>query len=167
MTEEVVLTLRRVNRAINMRSRFLARQHGLTGPQLLVLKEVAWRSVLPVTAIARAVHLSQATVTGILDRLQRRSLVDRRRGGQDRRQSLIRLTPAGEEVLSKAPPLPDEGFTDRFGRLADWEQTQILSSLQRIVSLMEASAPAAGDSERSSSKPRRRKSAGTKDDGGY
>ena len=167
MTEEVVLTLRRVNRAINMRSRFLARQYGLTGPQLIVLKEIALHSVLPVTAIARAVHLSQATVTGILDRLERRSLVDRRRGAEDRRQNLIRLTPAGEEMLSKAPPFPDEGFTDRFRRLADWEQTQILSSLQRVVSLMEPPAPAAGESQRPFGRPRRRKSACTKNDGGH
>jgi hypothetical protein len=43
-----------------------------------------------------------------------------------------------------SPPLLQEHFTAAFRQLADWEQTQILSSLQRIVSLMEAGDVEAG-----------------------
>ena len=49
-----------------------------------------------------------------------------------------------EEVLAGAPPLLQEHFTANFARLPDWEQSQILSSLQRIVALMEAGDVEAG-----------------------
>ncbi len=56
---------------------------------------------------------------------------------------LVSPTPVAEEVLAGAPPLLQEHFT-RFRRLPDWQQTQILSSLQRIVALMEAADVEAG-----------------------
>ena len=53
-------------------------------------------------------------------------------------------TPVAEEVLVGVPPLLQENFTAGFAALPDWQQTQILSSLQRIVSLMEATDVEAG-----------------------
>ena len=41
-------------------------------------------------------------------------------------------------MLEEAPPLLQEQFIEQFGRLEDWEKTQILSSLQRMVAMMEA-----------------------------
>ena len=138
ITEQVIVALRQIIRAIDLRSRFLVTHHGLTGPQLVVLKELGRQGGVPVGRLARAVHLSQATVTGILVRLGKRGLVQRRKGEQDKRRVHVWLTLAGGEVLSVAPPLLQEDFTAEFSKLADWEQTQILSSLQRMVSMMEA-----------------------------
>jgi hypothetical protein len=50
----------------------------------------------------------------------------------------VSLSPAGRELTTTAPPLLQETFTTAFGALADWEQTMILASLQRLVSLFEA-----------------------------
>jgi DNA-binding HxlR family transcriptional regulator len=97
-----------------------------------------------VNELARAVNLSQATVTGILDRLEKKRMVVRARSEVDRRKVLVSATPAAEDVLSGAPPLLQEHFTSAFDSLPDWEQTQILSSLQRIVALMEAGDLVAG-----------------------
>lgn len=140
----VMAALRRIIRAIDLHSRSLVRRHGLTGPQLLVLKEVVDAAPRTVSGLAQAVHLSQATVTGILDRLQLKDLVRRTRSSEDKRKVLVTAMPAAEAVLAGAPPLLQEHFTDAFGRLADWEQTQILSSLQRVVALMEAGDVEAG-----------------------
>ena len=138
VTEMVVAALRRIIRAIDLRSRQLVTHYGLTGPQLTVLKELAAHDGTSVGGLTRAIHLSQATVTGILDRLGKRGLVRRERNNNDRRQVLVWLTEGGEELLAEAPPLLQEEFTNAFGKLEDWEQTQILSSLQHVVSMMEA-----------------------------
>jgi DNA-binding MarR family transcriptional regulator len=130
--------LRRISRAIELHSHSLASRYGLTVPQLAVLKALAGRDGLAIGEVTRAVHLSQATVTGILDRLARRGLVERRRGQADKRKVHVYLTAEGERVLAQAPPLLHESFLAAFDRLHEWEQTQILSSLQRIVALMEA-----------------------------
>jgi DNA-binding MarR family transcriptional regulator len=144
ITSEVMAALRRIIRAIDLHSRSLVQRFGLTGPQLVVLKELVAESPRSVSEIARAVNLSQATITGILDRLERKSMVMRERDMKDRRKVLVSPTSEAERALAGAPPLLQEHFTDAFGRLPDWQQTQILSSLQRIVALMEAADVEAG-----------------------
>ena len=138
MTEMVVVALRRIIRAIDLRSRFLVTRYGLTGPQLTVLRELSGHSGVFVGELSRAIHLSQATVTGILDRLAKRELIRRQRSDQDKRRVQVWLTDTGKQMLIDAPPLLQEEFTDEFSKLEDWEQSQILSTLQRVVSMMEA-----------------------------
>jgi hypothetical protein len=43
-------------------------------------------------------------------------------------------------MLESAPPLIQESFIDQFSSLLDWEQTQILSVLQRLASMMNTPA---------------------------
>jgi DNA-binding MarR family transcriptional regulator len=143
-SRQVMAALRRIIRAIDLHSRSLVHSYGLTGPQLVVLKELIDSAPKTVSELAASVSLSQATVTGILDRLERKSMVSRARDTADKRRVLVTPTGAAEEVLAGAPPLLQEHFTEAFAGLPDWEQSQILSSLQRIVALMEAGDVEAG-----------------------
>jgi DNA-binding MarR family transcriptional regulator len=144
LTNQVMSALRRIIRAIDLHSRALVQDYGLTGPQLIVLKALGERSPRTVSGLAMAVNLSQATVTGILDRLERKHMVTRSRSDRDRRKVMVSPTPDARRTLADTPPLLQEHFDQAFARLADWEQTQILASLQRIVSLMEAGDVEAG-----------------------
>lgn len=136
--EAVLVALRRLIRAVDLHSKRLLQSHGLSGPQLLMLKELAASGGCTVGGLAERVRLSQATVTEILVRLQRRGLVDRSRSPVDRRCVLNSLTAAGRQTLQQAPPLLQEAFTERLARLQPWEQNQLLASLQRLASLMDA-----------------------------
>ena len=138
VTEMVLVALRRIIRAIDIRSRVLVTRYGLTGPQLIVLRQLCSEDAVSVGELARAIHLSQATVTGILDRLVKRELVRRQRSEEDRRCVQVWLTESGRRLLVDAPPLLKEEFTEQFDNLEDWEQTQILSAIQRVVAMMEA-----------------------------
>lgn len=134
---QVLLALRRIMRAMDSHSRYLAQHHGLTGPQALVLRELVRLGDIPAGQLARTVSLSQATLTGILDRLTRKGLVERRRDAQDKRRVLVRITEAGLRLLQVPPPLFQESFLLQYSSLQDWEQALILSSLQRVVAMME------------------------------
>ena len=136
--DEVLISLRRVIRAVDIHSRSLINSHGLTGPQTLILKEISKAQVLTAGEIAKRVTLSQATVTDILNRLEKRNLISKNRSDGDRRKVLISATPKAIELLQKSPPLLQERFILRFKNLHDWEQSQLLSSLQRIAELMDA-----------------------------
>ena len=136
--DEVLIAIRRVVRAIDLHSRSLIASHGLTGPQALILKEVNKATQISAGEIARRVTLSQATVTDIVNRLEKRGLIRKIRCEGDRRKLSISATSAAEELLKKSPPLLQERFVARFNNLRDWEQTQLLSSLQRIASMMDA-----------------------------
>ncbi len=138
IVEQVMVALRRIIRAIDLHSRFLVNRYGLTGPQLAVLKQIPRDGAVSVGKIARGILLTQATVTGILDRLERRNFVRRQRSEVDKRQVLVSLTDAGREVMLAPPSLLHESFAETFGQLQDWEQTLILASLQRLVRMLEA-----------------------------
>ncbi len=135
---DVLITLRRIIRAIDMRSRHLMQQAGLTGPQLLVLQALARHKRMSAGDLAREVNLSQGTMTSILDRLEKRHLVLRLRSESDRRKVHVTLTADGEAQLAAAPTLLQERFIERFQQLKDWEQSQILASVQRLAEMMDA-----------------------------
>ncbi len=136
--EQVLICLRRIMQAISLHSRSLVKQVGLTGPQLIFLKTLDKAGEASAGEIAKAISLSQATVTGILERLVKRGLVNRQRSTSDKRRVLIRITSEGEKILAKAPPLMQASFLEQLNHLEQWEQTMILSALQRIVHLMGA-----------------------------
>jgi DNA-binding MarR family transcriptional regulator len=136
--EQVLIAIRRIIRAVDLHSRLLLGRYGLTGPQLVALKSLAESGEVPVGELARSVHLSQGTMTGILRRLEDRGLVTRRRGEVDRRQVLVQATPKTVDLLREAPSPLQERFLDELSKLADWEKSLTLSSLQRIVAMMEA-----------------------------
>ena len=69
-SDEVLVALRRVIRAIDIHSRKLAQRHGLTGPQALIVKEVLRQQPVSIGALAKKISLSHATVTDIVKRLE-------------------------------------------------------------------------------------------------
>lgn len=136
--EQVLITLRQIIRAIDLHSRRLERESGLTGPQLLVLKQIQSTSDITAGVIARKVSLSQATVTAIIDRLERKGILQRERSADDKRKVLLSLTEAGHQALEQAPALMQESFISAFNRLQVSEQSLILSSLQQVAGMMNA-----------------------------
>lgn len=135
--DQVIIALRRVIRAVDMHSRTLVESHGLTGPQALILKALQ-HGHLSAGALASRVSLSQGTTTDILNRLEQRGLIRRTRDTTDRRRVLVEVTDTGQTLMESSPPLLQERFAQRLNELQEWEQTQLLSSLQRIAAMMDA-----------------------------
>ena len=140
ITDQVLLAIRQITQAIDLHSRYLSKHHGLTGPQLIILKEIGKTGEMTVGEVARAISLSQSTVTGILARLENRGLIVRRKSTADRRAVNVDLTDACRQFLAEAPPPLQDNFLAGFNNLESWEQLMILSALQRIVLLMNAGA---------------------------
>jgi len=136
--EEVLMQVRKILRAVELHSSKLATRFNLTTPQLIVLKALAKHYAMKPSVLAKEVSLSSATVTGILQRLESKRLVLRRKDQEDGRSVLISISPEGKEMLGSMPPMLQENFVSRFAKLQDWEKTLILSSLQRVTSMMSA-----------------------------
>lgn len=134
--KDMLISLRKITQAISLHSRDLNRRYGLTGPQLVILNEIANHQAVTVTQLAHLISLSQATVTDILNRLEKKELVERTRDAIDRRRVMIQITPQCREILDQAPPALQETFVERYTRLPEWEQLMILSAFKRTVDLM-------------------------------
>lgn len=138
LADQILVSIRRVVRAIDLNSKQLVRDYGVSGPQLVTLRAVARLGPISVTALAREVNLSQPTVTGILARLEQQGLVQRERDEGDRRNVVSTITTRGISVLKDTPTLLEDRFRRELSRLEEWEQTQTLATLQRIAAMMEA-----------------------------
>lgn len=136
VSDGVLVSLRRIIQAIDLHSRQLVRQHGITTPQLLILKQVEAEGAITVSRLANKISLKQTTVTDILNRLEKKKLVRRTKDVKDRRRVLIEETEAGKKLLDAAPSPLQETFINEFEHLDTWKQTMILSSLQLLESLM-------------------------------
>ncbi len=138
LEEQVIVALRRITRAIDLHSRLLLQKNGLTIPQLAALQAIQRLQPITVGAVARDIHLGAATVTGILGRLEKRGLVSRTRDDRDRRSVVLGLTDDGAQLVNDAPSLLQDRFHCELSKLQEWEQTMILSTLQRIATMMDA-----------------------------
>jgi DNA-binding MarR family transcriptional regulator len=136
--DQVIAALRRIVRAIDLHSRHLVECFSVTGPQLVALQELARLGRVPVGVLARNVHVSHPTMTGILARLEKRGLVQRLRDTEDKRRVTASVTAGGLELLEAAPSPLQDRFRSEFARLEPWEQTQMLATLQRIATMMDA-----------------------------
>jgi len=136
--EEVLVALRRVIRATDLHSKHLAKTTGLTTPQILLLQTVRDKGEVSIGELASEMSLSQATVTTILDRLEKRKLVYRKRSQDDKRKVHAYLTDQGFSTLEKAPIPLQAHFAHQFEGLQAWEQTMIISALQRVAKMMDA-----------------------------
>lgn len=136
--EEVLKNLRRVIRAVDLYSRRLVNQTGLSGPQLICLRQLATSGAMQSGHLAAAVSLSAPTVCGILDRLESRGLVSRERQRDDKRCVLVDLTPEGHRAVANAPPIMHDSFLFKYRTLPESQRIQINRTLKRLVSMMSA-----------------------------
>jgi len=133
----ILQSFRRIIRAVDLDSRRLIAQYGITGPQLLCLTNVVEKRQMSVAALARTIHLSSSTVVGILDRLEQKGLILRSRDARDRRIVNIASTPPGQQLVAQAPSPLQQILTQALETLTKLEQATIALSLERIVDLIE------------------------------
>lgn len=136
--DDILVTLRQIVRTADRQAKRLARETGLTVPQLMVLQTMDNLGTVSIGRIAAEVNLTQATVTAILDGLVKRGLVYRKRSETDKRMVHALPTEAGMRVLEGAPPALRQHFLKQLDQLEDWEKSFILAALQRVVQLMDA-----------------------------
>lgn len=136
--EELFIALRRITRAIDLHSKKLQREAGLTTSQLLLLEAAVKLDIPSPTNIAKEVLLSQATVTNLIDRMERNELIIRHKSKEDKRVVEILLTEKGKQMIELAPEPLQAGFLREYRKLERWEQHQLIGSMQRIAVLMDA-----------------------------
>lgn len=133
----VLLALRRILHAAEQHSATLQRSIGLTSSQLAVLRELAATRESTAATLARALSVSAPTMTGILNRLELRGLIERRRSDVDRRQTPVSLTPTARRLLRAAPPVLPAGLHASLGERSESGRRRLVGELERIAELME------------------------------
>jgi len=137
-SSQVVKAIRKIVRAIDLRSREVSRQTGLTIPQIVVLQGIRDLGEVTTKALSANADLSSATVVTILDKLEEKGLIERYRSVSDRRIVHARLTSQGEVVTTDLPGLLHDEFEKNFDALSSEDRKQLVSAIERIAEMMNA-----------------------------
>jgi len=108
------------------------KRYRLTPAQADVLCALGCRPGMSCRELAETALVSRGSLTGILERLERRGLLCRTPSREDRRVMMVRLTESGEEVLAKIEPSRMTELAQRFDRLDARKQTRIVNALKEL-----------------------------------
>lgn len=124
--------IRRLSRALDVQSRRIDREIGLTLPQYVVLTALGEMGEVTSRALSARADISPPTVVGILDKLEAKGLIRRYRSDKDRRIVHARLTDEGRIALRTAPDPLGARISGGFRALSDADRATILDSLTRL-----------------------------------
>lgn len=135
---EIIDNIRRIFQTVNEHSKQAEHRTCLTGPQLWAIKTIAQGAPIMVSEIATRMHLHPATVVGILDRLERSSLVRRVRSAEDRRVVRVELTAQGQDLVRRAPEVAQGLLVSGLEQLKTKNLKNIASALDQMVEILGA-----------------------------
>src|SRR5580658_1378442 len=112
----------------------------LTGPQRMVMHALVLSKGLSLKQLSAHVSLAHSTVSGIVDRLQARGMVVRRRDENDGRASVIAPSSEVRDFLAnRMPELAITPLAEALRAASDTERVTILRGLRKLRALVERS----------------------------
>jgi DNA-binding MarR family transcriptional regulator len=107
-------------------------KQGLTPPQFYVLATIGYAGGLPFGEIGVKMMVTVSNLTGIVDRLEEKKLVVRKRDEHDRRVVHVILTERGAKLYKSTIPLFEASISDIFSPLDRPEQKELSSLLRKL-----------------------------------
>ena len=135
----ILIRVRRIVRSINLESKKVQKDFGVSIPQILCLEYLKSSPNYQATqrAIREHLNLHSSTVTGIITRLEKHGLLARLPKSGDKRVTHITLTSAGDELLEKTPDLLQQRLASKLERLSPGKVEQISATLDQLIEMLE------------------------------
>jgi len=137
LVRELIYQIRRLMQAGELFTKELNRTYQVSAPQLHCLLALHEHGPLPPSQIAKHIMVKSSTVTGIIDRLEQKGFVERRRNSPDRRVITVQLTDRGKELARNAPPPIQHKIVDGLRKLPDGEIKRIIMSLSKLTQMLD------------------------------
>ncbi|PKP50775.1 MAG: MarR family transcriptional regulator [Bacteroidetes bacterium HGW-Bacteroidetes-1] len=132
---DILINIRKIVRSVNLESKRIEKDFGISIPQLLCLHFLALKPDYQstVTGIASYLNLNLSTATGIVSRLEKKNLVARLPRSGDKRISVISITTTGLNILEKSPQLMHQQLSKKLSSLPEKQLLSISNSLELLV----------------------------------
>ncbi len=138
-TTEILIKIRQIVRSINLESKKIQKEYGVSIPQILCLNYLHSSEDFQAQQgeIRKFLHLNASTISGIINRLESKGLVARLPKLGDKRVVIIALTSKGAKLLNQIPSLLHEQLSEKLQKLdlQTLEQTQ--KTLELLVKLLD------------------------------
>lgn len=136
---EIVTDIRRIVRSINLESKRIQKDFGISIPQLLCLTHLAGQHAYQAThkQLTEHLNLNSSTVTGIINRLEKKGLIARLPKVGDKRTTCVALTSTGYKLLKNAPNLLHDKLSHNLRKLSPEQINLVKTSLGLLIDVME------------------------------
>lgn len=136
---EILTDIRKIVRSVNLESKRIQKEYGISIPQLLCLSYLRKKERNTAThgQIAKALNLNSSTITGIIDRLSKKGYVVKLSRAEDKRIHDVVLTAAGSDILTETPSLIHEKLAKKLADLPDEKIIRIKESLHEVIQLLD------------------------------
>ena len=139
---DILIKLRKIVRSVNLESKRVEKEQGVSIPQLLCLQFLAEQEDYRTNAskLKTFLNLNASTVSGILKRLEKKGLVAKLPKASDKRVTLISLTANGMELIKSAPITFQEKLSKKLQALPPEKLKTIVDGIDILTNIMEVDA---------------------------
>lgn len=134
---EILANIRKIVRSINLESKRIEKEHGISIPQLLTLKFLKEQPNFQSSqkGIKDYLQLNASTVSGIINRLEKKGLIAKLPKQKDRRVSVITITAKGADLIDKTPEPLHDIFIQKLEKLPLEKVAALENAFQMIIDL--------------------------------
>ncbi|MCF8364878.1 MAG: MarR family transcriptional regulator [Bacteroidales bacterium] len=136
---EIIIHIRKIVRALNLESKRIQKEFGISIPQLLCMQYLAECNDFRATHkdVAEFLKLNSSTVTGIISRLEKKNFVARLPKSGDKRITFVSLTSMGFKLLEKSPDLMHQTLAKKLPELPEKTLLELDSSLKVLIDCLD------------------------------
>jgi DNA-binding MarR family transcriptional regulator len=136
-TKQIIFSIRRLIQASELYTKELNKKYHISAAQLNCILTLYEYGPLPPSKIADHMMVKSSTVTGVVDRLEKKGLAERKRTSPDRRMITIQLTETGKKLAQNAPPPIQQKIIDGLRQTKKAEIDQIVRSLNMLTDMLD------------------------------
>jgi DNA-binding MarR family transcriptional regulator len=129
-----------VDHALQRASKSMDDAFGVTGPQRLVIRIVGRFPGIPAGQLAATLRIHPSTVSDVVQRLERRGLIERTRDSRDGRRILLGLTERGRRIDSESAGTIERAVKQTLAELSAEELRGAQTALAALASRLHRSA---------------------------
>jgi DNA-binding MarR family transcriptional regulator len=135
---DIVGSIRHLYRAVYLDSSKTSRRFGLTNSQSGVLRALHKKSPLSLAKLSRMLYVTPSNITGIIDRLEKKGLVERMRKKGDRRVTLVELTESGQKLSQLLPDPIEMRLINGLAHLEEESVKNLDNAMKQVLKLINA-----------------------------
>ena len=125
-----------IGKTLNRSMRRCFEDIGITMPQSIVIRTLIKSGEMKLTDLSRKINLSNSTISGIIDRLEKQQLVVRTRSEEDRRIIYVKATPKFEELHNEILNKAEKSFESLLGAGSPEEIDKIIEGLKTLKRIL-------------------------------
>ncbi len=139
---DVLIQIRQIIRSVNLESKRIEKEYGISIPQLLCLNFLNERDTFQAThkEIKDFLKLNASTVTGIIARLERKGYIARLPKRKDKRVAAITITAKGNELIDNTPEPLHQQLSQKLKELSPERLLDLQTAFKTIIDFLNIEA---------------------------